>query len=152
MEKKIRYLLLVSALVVTSLVLARPAHAHAEVLPQGAQPVAIRMRRTPMPYTKTLTASKAARSASTGGFAYIYLKADVTIDGQYGSVVGINGVWCYQADASRYFVRWEELSLKYRKTSSTSVWAKATGYVYFSNPSTGMQDKYYLEIEHTWTV
>lgn len=106
--------------------------------------------RTPMPYSDTFITYGTARSATTGGFAYIYLKVNATIDAQNGHVMSIDGVWSYQADASRNFDRWEQLSLDYSKTS-TSIWAKATGYVYFTGEG-GFKDKYYIEVENTWYV
>lgn len=104
-----------------------------------------------MPYSKTFTTSKTARSAATLGFAYIYMKIDATIDGQYGTVMSIDGAYTYQADVSRHFQRWEQLSLNYSHHGN-EIWAKATGYAYFYDSSTGLADKYYLEIENTWYV
>ncbi len=106
--------------------------------------------RTPMPYTKTFTTYGTARSATTQGYAYIYIKVDATIDASNDHVISIDGAWAYQADSSRNFDRWEQLSLNYSK-SSTSIWAKTTGYVYFTG-SNGFKDKYYIEVEKTWYV
>lgn len=103
-----------------------------------------------MPTKRTFTTYKTARSAATGGFAYIYIKVDATVDANYGKVMSIDGVYAYQADASRNFVKWEKLSLNY-KNLGKSIWAKTTGYVYFKS-SSGFQDKYYIEVEKTWNV
>lgn len=104
-----------------------------------------------MPVTRTYTTWATARSASTLGFAYIYLKVNAVVDLQSGNVIGINGAYSYQADASRNFVRWEQLSLR-TSYGNRSIWGKATGYAYFKNPVSSLEDKYYLEIEHTWTL
>jgi len=105
-------------------------------------------RRTPMPTTRTYLTSATARSTATGGFAYIYLKVNATIDAQYNTVMRINGAWVYQADASRAFDHWQTLSLN-SNYSAHSIHAAATGYVYFVGDY-GMKDKYYLTIDHTW--
>ena len=105
-------------------------------------------RRTPMPTTRTYLTSATARSTATGGFAYIYLKVNATIDAQYDTVMNIDGAWVYQADASRAFDHWQTLSLN-SNYSAHSIHAAATGYVYFVGDY-GMKDKYYLTIDHVW--
>ena len=108
-------------------------------------------RRTPMPYDKTFTTYTTARSAATLGFAYIYIKVDAVIDGQYSEPMFIKGAYTYQADVSRHFEKWEELSLDY-SYDDDSIWAKATGYVYFYDQDSHLAEKQYIEIEHTWEV
>lgn len=107
--------------------------------------------RAPMPIKRTFTHYVTARSAAALGFAYIYIKADATVDAQNNQVMSLNGAWSYQADASRNFERWEQLSLQSSK-GSRSIWVKATGYAYFRDAKTGMAEKMYLEIEHTWNT
>lgn len=107
--------------------------------------------RAPMPYSRTFTHYETVRSVSSLGFAYIYIKANATIDSQYNRVMSVDGAWSYQADASRNFDYWEQLSLQSSK-GANSVWVKATGYVHFKDPFTGLGEKKYVEIEHTWGI
>lgn len=100
--------------------------------------------RAPMPYSRTLTDYYTARSLPGTGFAYIYVSANVTIDGQYNRIMSVNKVTTYQADGSFNFDRWEQTSLTYKKYSNY-VWVKATGYVYFKG-FLGFADKQYIEI------
>ena len=79
-------------------------------------------RRTPMPTTRTYLTSATARSTATGGFAYIYLKVNATIDAQYDTVMNIDGAWVYQADASRAFDHWQTLSLNSNYLTIDHVW------------------------------
>lgn len=123
---------------------------HTKQMPEFSQVEPGSVLRTPMPYTRTFTTYGTARSAATQGYAYIYIKVDATIDASNDHVISINGAWAYQADSSRNFDHWEQLSLNYSK-SSTSIWAKTTGYVYFTG-SNGFKDKYYIEVEKTWYV
>lgn len=106
--------------------------------------------RTPMPVNKTFTTYKTVRSAATGGFCYVYLKVDATVEANSGSVMSVNGVYAYQADVSSNFKRWERLSLDSTHSSKT-IHAKTTGYCYFSGPL-GLQDKQYVEVEGTWSL
>lgn len=129
-----------------------PAIAHAiEVSGQNQQSETMVEPRSPMPYRKTFTTWTTARSATTGGFAYVYIRIDATIDGQNGRVMSIDNAYTYQADSSRYFQRWEQLSLNY-SNGGTSIYASASGYAYFSNPNTGFADKYYVAFNNTWYV
>lgn len=130
-----------------------PQSAHAETFNGFYNPsTSIQPLALPMPYKKTFTYNKTVYSATTAGFAYIYLKADATIDAQNDRVISLNGAWSYQSDAARSFVRWEQLSLKSGKTSN-SIWVKATGYAHFRGSTiAGFSDKVYVELEHTWKV
>lgn len=99
--------------------------------------------RAPMPYNRSLVGYHTARSALTLGFAYIYVKADVTIDGQYNRIMNVRGVYSYYADVSYNFTNWEQLSITYKKYNNY-VWIKVTGYAYF-NTLQGWADKQYVE-------
>ena len=118
---------------------------------QNPEPSLAEVLRTPMPVKRFYTYYTTARSAITQGFAYIYLKADATIDAQNNRVMALNGAWSYYDGGSRNFERWEQLSLQL-SYGANSIWVKATGYAYFKNPSTGLAEKMYLEVEHTWTT
>ncbi len=148
-----RTFLLAASLLLVGALLAFPTTAHAIDSSSLASETILQdsyasPRRTPMPTTRTYLTSATARSTATGGFAYIYLKVNATIDAQYNTVMRINGAWVYQADASRAFDHWQTLSLN-SNYSAHSIHAAATGYVYFVGDY-GMKDKYYLTIDHTW--
>ena len=137
--------------------LSIPVSANAEQLSQfSCTPIGSEIStslplRSPMPYTKSFTASTTVRSVSTGGFVYIYLRVTATIDGQTNRVISANSVSAYQQDVSRNFVKWQQTGIE-KSFTSNSVYGKVKGYCYFKDSSTGVAEKKPFTFEKRWYV